>query len=44
MSNSQEEDRKYIKFYQPNDTYWGLGIENESYFILDNDIKKQVNI
>ncbi|AQN68073.1 hypothetical protein [Saudi moumouvirus] len=40
MSNSQEEDRKYIKFYQPNDTYWGLGIENESYFILDNDIKK----
>ncbi|AVL94590.1 hypothetical protein ma204 [Moumouvirus australiensis] len=39
MTNPQEES-KYKNYYQPNDIYWGLGIENESYFILDEDIKK----
>ncbi|AGF85569.1 hypothetical protein QJ854_gp213 [Moumouvirus goulette] len=39
MTDPQEES-KYIKFYQPNDIYWGLGIENESYFILNNNIQK----
>lgn len=42
-----EQDIKYLKFYQPNDIYWGIGIENETYFIskefsqkMGSDIKK----
>ena len=40
MDNFPDNDIKYTKFYQPDDTYWGLGIENEIYFILANPINK----
>lgn len=40
MDNISQNDLKYVKFYQPNDTYWGLGIENESYFILNEEVEK----
>jgi len=29
---------KYLKFYQPNDMYYGCGIENETYFMFENFI------
>lgn len=28
----------YIDKYIPNDLYWGIGIENETYFQFDNNI------
>lgn len=30
---------KYTKYYKPNDTYWGCGIENETYFIFESQLK-----
>ena len=26
-----EKHKNYMKYYKPNDLYWGLGIENETY-------------
>ncbi|XWV25571.1 hypothetical protein QJ856_gp0183 [Tupanvirus deep ocean] len=40
MNNISEKDLKYLKFYKPNDIYWGLGLENESYFIIKDPIEK----
>lgn len=40
MDSVAEKDIKYLKHYQPNDKYWGLGIENETYFIINNGIEK----
>ena len=40
MERIPDGDLKYVKFYQPNDLYWGLGIENETYFIANNPIEK----
>lgn len=33
-------DTKYMSSYIPDSEYWGLGIENETYFVLDNFVKK----
>ncbi|AEJ34947.1 hypothetical protein MIMI_R704a [Acanthamoeba polyphaga mimivirus] len=33
-------EEKYRKYYVPNDLYWGIGIENESYFMLDKTIER----
>jgi len=27
-----DKHRNYLQYYKPNDTYWGLGIEHETYF------------
>lgn len=27
-----DKHRNYLQFYKPNDTYWGIGIEHETYF------------
>ncbi|XWV26911.1 hypothetical protein QJ857_gp0139 [Tupanvirus soda lake] len=40
MNNISEKDLKYLKFYKPNDIFWGLGLENESYFILKDPVEK----
>ena len=31
--------KKYYSSYKPNDTYWGIGIENETYIEIPNDDK-----
>ncbi len=31
---------KYKKYYKPGDLYWGLGIENETYFVIKNSLEK----
>ncbi|BCS82887.1 hypothetical protein QLL95_gp1236 [Cotonvirus japonicus] len=36
MDNNFEE--KYNSYYQPNDLYWGIGIENETYFVTENSV------
>lgn len=36
--NFLEKHKKYKSLYQPNDLYWGLGIENEIYLELDNGV------
>lgn len=33
-----EKHKKYKEFYEPNKTYWGLGIENEIYLELDKGV------
>ena len=38
MTHSMDGDECYHNFYQPSDIYWGLGIENETYFQLKDDI------
>ncbi|AGD92161.1 hypothetical protein [Acanthamoeba polyphaga mimivirus] len=40
MNNPNNSDIKYSKYYQPNDLYWGLGIENETYFMVEDNIQK----
>lgn len=40
MENVPEKDLKYVKHYVPNEIYWGLGIENETYFIQKNATSK----
>lgn len=40
MEDIPEKDQKYVKHYVPNEIYWGLGIENETYFILKNATNK----
>ena len=37
MDNASEE--KYSKFYKPKDLYWGIGIENETYFLYNDSIE-----
>lgn len=32
-----DKHRNYISKYQPNDLYWGIGIENETYLRMKND-------
>ena len=34
-------NNKYKNQYKMNDVYWGLGIENETYFSLESDIEKK---
>ncbi len=38
MTNIMDGDDKYFKIYQPNDEFWGLGVENETYFQLQHDL------
>src|SRR6056297_2193460 len=38
MFEITSEDIKYLKFYKPNDLFWGLGVENETYLMLENPI------
>jgi hypothetical protein len=33
-------NNKYKKYYEKSDLYWGLGIENETYFVMENPIEK----
>ena len=39
-----DKHRNYLQYYIPDDYYWGIGIENETYFemskLLEVDIKK----
>jgi len=32
MAYDPEKHKRYYAYYRPNDYYWGIGIENESYF------------
>jgi len=34
-----DKHRNFIKYYKPNDTYWGLGIENEVYLQMSKPLK-----
>ena len=38
MEEIKQCDLKYAKQYVPNDIYWGIGIENETYFVSEKDI------
>lgn len=40
MDGISNEDAKYIKFYQPNDFYWGIGIENETYLMYHDQVAR----
>jgi hypothetical protein len=33
-----DKHRNYLQYYKPNDTYWGLGIEHETYFEMSQKI------
>jgi hypothetical protein len=33
-----DKHRNYLQYYKPNDTYWGLGIEHETYFELSQKL------
>jgi hypothetical protein len=34
---------RYLKYYKPNEFYWGIGIENETYFQFTKKIQREVN-
>jgi hypothetical protein len=34
-----DKHRNYLQFYIPNDTYWGIGIEHETYFEMSNPLR-----
>lgn len=38
MSKMTSDDKhsKYLKYYQPDDIFWGIGIENETYLEIDS--------
>jgi hypothetical protein len=36
----QGDDEYYSSFYQKNDTYWGLGLECETYLVSNNSIER----
>ena len=41
--NDDKKHEKYMASYKPNDTFWGIGIENETYLELPNQPKVNGN-
>jgi len=38
-----DKHRNYLQFYKPDDTYWGIGIEHETYFEMSKPLDIDIN-